>query len=173
MPETDQLFADYEAKLEQAQQRAERVRDGLAEVRVREHSADGQIEVTVNATGNVVDLRLGNGAREQSGSEIARVILNTMRRAQSKLADAVREAIPTLEGTDTMTELMSQYHTAFPVPEPHAVPGRPPTMRFGPEETDSTPDPAGARPERPKRPVRRSTDGEDEDYSGPGVLRSR
>lgn len=163
MADAEQLFADHEAQFAEAQRRAGQVRAGLDRVRVSERGVDGQVQVTVNATGNLVDLRLGNSLRERSGPEVAQEVLDVMRRAQSRLADAVREVLPEeVAGRETLDELMTQYHTAYPQPAPQVAPGRPATMRFPLEDAASAPKPV-------RRPTR--SPGEDEDYSGRGVLR--
>ncbi|MGH3761064.1 YbaB/EbfC family nucleoid-associated protein [Actinophytocola sp.] len=116
--------AEYEARLAAAQRRAEQIRDGLERVRATERSDDGQITVTVNSSGNVVDLELG--PRDRSGPELAADILRTIRAAQANLADAVHTTMaPTFEGSELLAELDEQYRTAYPAPEPAPKPGPP------------------------------------------------
>lgn len=142
---TDPLV-DFEAKLAAAQRRAEQVRDGLDRTRATASSDDGQITVTVNASGNVVDLKLGT--REKAGPELAEEILRTIRTAQSKLADAVHTTMaPTLAGTELLAELDRQYRAGYPAPEPARAANR--TLRLG-AEADRAAEPAPARRRAPR-----------------------
>lgn len=128
MTDPEHLLADFETRLADTTRMAEQVRTSLDAVSATARSGDGKVLVTVNASGNVVDLRLPDG-------ELAVAVLNTIRRAQSQLADAVRTAMPAdLEGTAVMTELDAQYRTAYPepVPEPARSPRR--SLRIGPED---------------------------------------
>jgi hypothetical protein len=150
MTDPEHLLADFETRMAATTRTAEQVRTSLDAVNATARSGDGKVVVTVNASGNVVDLRLPDG-------DLAATVLNTIRRAQSQLADAVRTAMPAeLDGTAVLAELDSQYRTAYP--EPAREPRR--TLRFGPED-EATPD----RPHRP-RPAR----GDDEPEFGDRTL---
>lgn len=160
MIDPEQLFVDYEAKLDEAQLKAEQVRAGLNAVTATERSADGQVTVTVNASGNVTDLQFGPGGR--SGPELAEVVLHTMRRAQNKLTGAVRDHVPPTVGAAIMDELTTQYGRMYPPPpEPPRGPRR--TLRLG-GEPENTP-PGQQRSRRPAEPR------DEGDYSDRGLLR--
>lgn len=155
----EQLFTDYEAKLADVQRKAEQVTAGLRAAAVTERSDDGQVTVTVNASGNVTDLRIAPGGRQ--GPDLAQSIMITMRRAQSRLADAVQRTVPATVGAELMSELTGQYRRTYPAPPPEPR-DRQRTMRIGQE--------AGAPP--PARPSRRHPEpGDDTDYSDRGLLR--
>lgn len=156
----EQLFVDYEAKLDEVARTAERIRTGLNAVAVTERSGDGQVTVTVDATGNVTDLRIAPGGRQ--GPELAQLVMVTMRRAQSRLVDAVRHTVPAAVGPELMTELTDQYRRTYP--EPPAEPPRGPrqTMRLGAERDAAPPT---------RAPRRRPAPGDDGDYSDRGLLR--
>ena len=157
----EQLFADYESKLADVQRKAEQVSAGLKAAVVTERSEDGQVSVTVNASGNVTDLRVAPGTRQ--GPELAQTIMVTMRRAQSRLAEAVQRTVPATVGAGLMTELTDQYRRTYPAPPPEPQ-GPRRTMRLGPD--------AGAPPPSPARaPRRRPASGEDTDFSDRGLLR--
>lgn len=150
MTDPEHLLADFETRLAETTRMAEQVRTSLDAVNATARTGDGKVVVTVNASGNVVDLRLPDG-------ELAATVLDTIRRAQSQLADAVRTAMPAdLADTAVMTELDTQYRTAYP--EPARDPRR--TLRLGPED-EATP----GRPPRP-RPAR----GDDEPEFGDRTL---
>jgi len=148
MTDPEHLLADFETRLAETTRKAEQVRTSLDAVSVTARSGDGKVVVTVNASGNVVDLRLPD-------ADLTVTVLSTIRRAQSQLAGAVRATMPA-ELTDTalMSELDTQYRTAYPEPaqEPARSPRR--SLRLGPE--DEVP------PDRPHRPAPARGDDEPE-----------
>lgn len=154
MTDPDALLADYDAAMADSTRRAEQVRAGLAATRASAQSADGRVAVTVNASGNVTDLRLQD-------ADLAAVILDTIRRAQARLADAARTAMPAeLAGSDLMAELDTQYRTTYPEPPPPQRPRQ--SLRFGAEEDRA------AEPDRPRR--QRPAPGEDDPGYGDRTL---
>jgi hypothetical protein len=155
MTDPERLLADYEARLAETTRMAEQVRAGLDKTSATARSGDGKVVVTVNASGNVVDLRLPD-------PDLAATVLATLRQAQSQLADAVHRAMPTeLTGTEVLADLDTQYRAAYPVPEPARSPRR--HLRLGAEDTEDT-------PERPRRP-RPAQDGEEPEYGDRTLLR--
>ncbi|GAB1514480.1 YbaB/EbfC family nucleoid-associated protein [Actinophytocola sp. KF-1] len=155
----EQLFADYEARLAAVQRKAEQVSAGLTATSVTERSGDGQVTVTVNASGNVTDLRIAPGTRQ--GPELAAAIMVTMRRAQSRLVEAVQRTIPATVGAGLMAELTDQYRRAYPAPPPEPPRGHRRAMRLGADNATA--------PSRPPR--RRPASGDDSDFSDRGLLR--
>jgi DNA-binding protein YbaB len=163
MTDPDQLTADYEDKVAQAQQRAERIRDGLTALRVTERTQDGRVSVTVNASGNLVDLRLADGPQGKAGPELAQDIMRTIHRAQSHLADAVLAGLGEVAGPETLAELENQYRTTYPAPAEDAAERRRRTLRLGAELADEA-----AQQARRERPARDDTD---TDYGDRNLLR--
>jgi hypothetical protein len=156
MTDPDGLLAEFEARLAETTRKAEQVHAGLAATNATAGSADGRIAVTVNASGNVVDLRLPD-------AELAAAILDTIRRAQSRLADAARKAMPAeLSDTDLVSELDTQYRKAYP--EPPAPPRPRQKLRFGAEEDRA----AASGPSRRQRP---KPGGDDTEYGDRTLLR--
>ncbi|MPZ86426.1 MAG: hypothetical protein GEV28_41060 [Actinophytocola sp.] len=158
---SEPLFADYEAKLAQVQRRAEQVREGLAATRATARTDD--VTVTVDGSGNVVDLKLAPGA--QSGPDLADEILRTIRAAQSKLADATRSTMPAeLQGSDLLDELDRQYRETYPeqVPDPAGAGRR--TLHLGAEDDRAAPGPPTGRT-RPAPPA------DDPEFGDRNVLR--
>lgn len=153
--DAEHLFADHDAKLDAVTRRAEQITAGLARVAVTERSEDGQVAVTVDARGNVTDLRIAPG---RQGPELAQLVMATMRRAQSRLGDAVARTVPDV-GDALLTEVTDQYRRTYPAPPPAEKPRQ--TLRLGPD-----PDAAPAR-----TPRRRPAPGEDTDYADRGLLR--
>jgi DNA-binding protein YbaB len=144
-------LADYKIELAEVTRRAEEVRDGLERVRVTERTGDGQVTVTVNASGNVVGLELGT--REKAGQELADEIMRTIRAAQSRLADAARAAMPNeLAGSEVLAELDRQYRTTYPEPAPRPAGAGRGTLRLGAEDDrDDRDDRAAGAPGPPRR----------------------
>jgi DNA-binding protein YbaB len=162
----DQLFSSFEAKMAEAQQKAERMHAEMATVSVAERSKDGQIAVKVNHLGNLVGLEIGHAVRDKS--DLADEILRTVQAAQSKLAAAVETGVPSLAGTETMAELVGQLQREYPEPEPQGfVEGgfeaRSEGARFIADEEPPKP----AAPNPPPRAARPpADDGTDDDYFG-------
>lgn len=167
MAEPQELLTDYEAKLEAVQRKAEQVRDGLNRLAVTERSDDGLITVTVNATGNLTDLRLGN-LHDSDGPELARSIMRTVQAAQSKLVDAVQTTMPPTIGNEMMGELVRQYRDSYPELAPEPARGGRRTLRLGAnDETTGEMSP----PPRERRTARPPSDYEDTDFSNKNFLR--
>ncbi|TDV47839.1 YbaB/EbfC family nucleoid-associated protein [Actinophytocola oryzae] len=139
MTHPDDVIAGFEERLAETTRTAEQVRTGLAALRATARSADGKVAVTVDSGGNLVDLRLPD-------PELAALIVNTVRQAQSQLADAARATMPALAGSDIMAELDAQYRAAYPAPPPVQQHLRR-SMRLGAQEERQAP--KRTRPPRP------------------------
>lgn len=180
MSNPEQLFADFEAKLADAQRKANQMRTEIEGVSVSERSKDGQISVKVNHAGNLVGLEIGPSVRDNPA--LAQEILRVVQSAQSKLAGAMQTGVPSIAGTETMNELVSQLHTEYPEPEPTGY------VEGGHQEADDddrfvTEDELDAPPPAPKPPVppappappraarRPQTDHEDDYFTGGDFLR--
>lgn len=163
MTDPDQLIAEYEQKIEAERRKAEQIRDGLTAVRATARSDDGQVTVTVNATGNVVDLRLTDGPRDKPGPELAQDIMHTLRRAQSRIAEEVHARLADTAPPATLAELENQYRTTYPAPVAEPKEQRRRTLRIGAEEELPT------APARPRRP--RPQPEEDVEYGDRNLLR--
>lgn len=183
MSNPEQLFADFEAKLAAAQQKANRMRTEIESVSVSERSKDGQISVKVNHAGNLVGLEIGPSVRDHPalGQEILRVVQS----AQSKLAGAMQAGVPSIAGTETMNELVNQLHNEYPEPEPTGF------VEGGHQEADEddrfladddldTPPPPPPAPKPPTPPAppappraarRQQADHEDDYFAGGDFLR--
>jgi DNA-binding protein YbaB len=105
-----QGFAEKAQRYQAAQQQTERLR-------LTASSANGVVRVTVGADGNVTGLELGNKVRTMPPEDIAAQILDTMRRAQSGIADRVSEVMTAQLGDEdrqTRAELLDNLRTRFP-----------------------------------------------------------
>jgi DNA-binding protein YbaB len=116
----DAVIAGWERQIEEKLRQAEQLQTLAKEVRVTTTNRDGSISVTVDSSGNLVDLRLTGAAMAKRPAEASAEILGTLRSAQAQIAGRMREAMsPILGGdSDTMNAVMSGFHERFPVPEP-------------------------------------------------------
>ncbi|WP_037308578.1 YbaB/EbfC family nucleoid-associated protein [Amycolatopsis orientalis] len=181
MSNPEQLFADFEAKLADAQRKANQMRTEIESVSVSERSKDGQISVRVNHAGNLVGLEIGPSVRDNPA--LAQEILRVVQSAQSKLAGAMQTGVPSIAGTETMNELVNQLHNEYPEPEPTGfVEGghreADEDDRFVAEEELDTPPPPAPKPPAPPAPPappraarRQQTDHEDDYFTGGDFLR--
>lgn len=167
MTDPAQILATYEGTLAEAQRRSDAIRETLATLQVTERSADGQISVTVNDAGNLVDLELGNALQRKDGNEVGREVLRVVQAAQGRVASTVQEAMTPLMGADSeaMHMMMDKLRSAHAEPEPQQW--APPSSGLGQIEDDTPPPPP--RASRPPQPPRRPED--DEDFGDGGYLR--
>ncbi|MEV6239352.1 YbaB/EbfC family nucleoid-associated protein [Lentzea sp. NPDC051838] len=166
MTDPDQILANYEGTLAEAQRRSDAIRETLATLQVTERSADGQISVTVNDAGNLVDLRLGNALQRKDGDAVGRDVLRVVQAAQGRVAAAVQEAMAPLMGADSeaMHMMMDKLRSAQPPAEPERPSWGPQESGLGRIEDDAP------RASRPPQPPRRPDD-EDDDFGDGGYLR--
>ncbi|MDT7787914.1 MAG: hypothetical protein QOF58_6333 [Pseudonocardiales bacterium] len=166
MTDPGQILANYEGTLAEARRRGDAIRETLATLQVTERSADGQISVTVNDAGNLVDLRLGNALQRKDGDTVGREVLRVVRAAQGRVAETVQEAMTPLMGADSeaMHMMMDKLRSAQPPAEPQSPSWGPRESGLGRIEDDQP------RASRPPQPPRRPDD-EDEDFGDGGYLR--
>lgn len=89
---TQRAYERIDEWVQSAQQRAERakaVKLRLAQREVPAESPDGLVRVTVDAQGLPTALEIDDRALTGRGADLASTILDTLRRAQSRLTDEV------------------------------------------------------------------------------------
>jgi DNA-binding protein YbaB len=86
----DRLAADTKAMSEQLQQ-----------LRVTATDRDGMVEVAVDASGSLVDLKLSPRMARVSGDALARTIMETVREAKRQVAARSQEVIESTLGSDS------------------------------------------------------------------------
>ncbi|HET9137785.1 YbaB/EbfC family nucleoid-associated protein [Actinophytocola sp.] len=142
----------------------------VGEITATESSPDGVVEVTVGASGLVTDLRISDRSRELPGARLAALVLDTMRRAQSRITDKVAEVAQQTIGDDpaTVASMVESYRQRFPEPEPEIAPHRPDDeLRLGdPMAEEPPPPPPPAWPTREPRRRR----GDDDNDDGPSTV---
>ena len=75
--------------------------DRLQELRISASDPRGLAEVTIDSTGNLVDLRLTDRIQGAAPSVVAQTIMATLGEAKSRLADRSQEIIADTIGTES------------------------------------------------------------------------
>ena len=86
----DRLAADTKAMSDQLQQ-----------LRVTAADRDGVVEVTVDSSGSLIDLKLNPRMARVSSDALARTIMDTVREAKRQVAARSQEVIESTLGTDS------------------------------------------------------------------------
>lgn len=134
---------------------------------VTERSADGRIELTVNAKGLLTDLRIAEEASGQRMSEVSAQILRTLRLAQSRIPELLQEAMVDTVGLgDAAAErVFDEARKTFPEPPEDEVPEQDEALRF-----DEAPDPPPPPPPSAQPPRRRASREDDDDDMGGSIF---
>ena len=88
-------------------------------------SADGSINVTVGASGQVEKLELDDRVQRLAGAELARQITAVMRSAQAKLSAEVANEVKATVGADSETgrAVLHSFESRFPSQDDDAAGG--------------------------------------------------
>lgn len=86
----DQLAADTQA-----------MSDRMQELRVTVSDANHIVEVTVDSTGNLLDLQLSERSRRVETEFVSRTIMETIRQAKARVAEQAAEIIESTLGTES------------------------------------------------------------------------
>ncbi|WP_436524285.1 YbaB/EbfC family nucleoid-associated protein [Actinoplanes sp. HUAS TT8] len=100
-PEND--LRAFQAHVDERTDRALRFSAELEAVEVTERSPGGEVTVRINSAGGLADLRIHPEADRVSREELARLVLDTSRRAQVRLAERVGEMVSSVYGTESGT----------------------------------------------------------------------
>lgn len=127
MSSPDAMLAGFQAQIDAKLRQADALTAVTQQLRVTETSPDSSVAVTVDATGNVTDLKVTQAALDKGPEAVSTSVLATLRAAQAKVGDRVKDAVAPLIGEDseTMGMLMSGYENRFGQPEPTQPPRRP------------------------------------------------
>lgn len=120
-PDPQQPFSEVAAEARHTVERLGQLRSKAEQVTVTATSPDGAVTVTVNSGGVPTDLRITDDASGQSGARIAAQVLETMRKAQSRIADSMSEVMPT-DDPELRDRILAVYHDRFPEPEGQSEP---------------------------------------------------
>lgn len=112
----DQMLAGFQQQIEAKMQQAQRIQQAAENLRGEASSKDGSVSVTVDQSGNVVDLELTDGALRNRPAELSSIILSTVRSAQSKLSEQMRAAMTQVVGEDsgTLNAVLGGLRERFP-----------------------------------------------------------
>ena len=112
---------DWVEGVRQRADRMQQVRDQVDRIQVTETS--GAVSVTVDANGVPTDIRFDDAASRLHPSELGPLVMGCLRRAQSRIAERVREATVAAVGDDlpeTRRMLVDTYHQRFGAAQPEA-----------------------------------------------------
>ncbi|MFG3557141.1 YbaB/EbfC family nucleoid-associated protein [Micromonospora sp. NPDC047557] len=91
---------EWESSLAERAERAKTLSARMQELTGTAHNTDRTVDVTVDAAGLLIDLRLDERIRQQSAAHTARQILETTRAARTDLLRQVREVTVEFLGDD-------------------------------------------------------------------------
>jgi DNA-binding protein YbaB len=116
--------------------RAQQVRERIAALTVVHRSGDGAVRVTVDGNGSLTDLAFGDGARHHPPEQLARVVMECVRRARQGIGPQV-ERIVRATGPDdeAAAGMLAAYRARHPdrfADEAPSTPPPPPPARPGP-----------------------------------------
>jgi DNA-binding protein YbaB len=115
----DKWFAQYDEKLRDAAQKAEKAEKALRTVGGAATSRDGEVTVRVTASGALSDLVLRPGARDIEPEQLARIILDTSREAQRDVGAQVVDVMTKFVGEGPALEAVKEH-----LPEGYSGDGR-------------------------------------------------
>jgi DNA-binding protein YbaB len=115
-PDAEQWLDGWERSAAQQAEKARALADQVTGIEVSASTQDGAVQVTVGASGALVDLRLGEQIRKYPPGELAAEILAVMRRAQAQLAAQVSDiAARTLGAEDPAAKaVVDGFEQRFP-----------------------------------------------------------
>ncbi len=168
--QTEQEMRRWAADVEAKAQRYQVMQAEVARVAVTEVSRDDIVRVTVDATGGVTDLVISDKGREVPGTELSRLVLTTMRLAQSRIGDQVAEVMERTVGDDpqTVATVVGSYRQRFPEPEPDSE--RPTGSTVEEMRLGQVTDDGATPPRQPRNRSARNDDDDDDPWGGPSIL---
>jgi DNA-binding protein YbaB len=154
--EIDSWLTNFQSRMQDVQQKAARLTEGLAASSASKSSPDGAVTVTVGANGALLNLEFGRRVAEHAPPQLSALIMRTVRDAQRAASEKVGEALQEF-GDDGA--IMAQYANFQPPPpeDPPSGPAQnhPESGAFAqPPEPDpvTPPQPAAATPPPPPAP---------------------
>jgi DNA-binding protein YbaB len=105
----DKWFAQYDEKLRDAAQKAEKAEKALKTVVGAATSRDGEVSVRVTASGALSDLVLRSGVRDVEPEQLARMIMDTSRQAQRDVGAQVVDVMTKFVGEGAALEAVKEH----------------------------------------------------------------
>jgi DNA-binding protein YbaB len=96
-----QWLAAWKGRIDEMAASAKAMSDRMQDLRVSAADPNGMVEVTVDTTGALVDLRLGPRIQRVAPEEVARTVMDTIAEAKGVLADRAQEIIAETMGADS------------------------------------------------------------------------
>lgn len=114
----EDMLGSFQARVREQTQRTLRLSAELEATEVSERSRGGEVTVRVNSAGGLAGLEFHAAADRVSREELARLVLETSRRAQARLAEQVGELVAGLYGAGSATAAMvtGAYAEKYPAP---------------------------------------------------------
>jgi DNA-binding protein YbaB len=111
---------DWSESVSSRAEQSWRLSEKVAGLSVTADGDQGAVEVTVDGSGVVTDLKLAERVRQMPASRLAELILVVTKRAQGMLADRVAELTADTVGTESPSgrALVAGYAKRFPAPAP-------------------------------------------------------
>jgi DNA-binding protein YbaB len=126
---------EWQREFDQHLEGFDRLQQAAAGLRVTETAANGAIKVTVDVSGQVVDIATTDGLDSVDSPEIGPMILRCLKKARSTLAAKFAETATETMGDDPVRgNLVEQYEQRFPRTEPPEEKPKPPPSRQGDED---------------------------------------
>ncbi|MBO3737898.1 YbaB/EbfC family nucleoid-associated protein [Actinoplanes flavus] len=112
----EELLADWQWRVQRQTEATLELSRRMKRVDATVQSAHGDVTVTVDHAGSLSDLRLTGDALRLTPDELARLILSTCRRAQSRLAEQMTDLVAGIYGSDSPTTafVAESYAEQFP-----------------------------------------------------------
>lgn len=108
---------DVAASAQADADRFRRLAGAVDALRVTRGSPDGEVEVTVDGQGQLVDVHFSDRVRTTDPDRVARELMTCLRRAQAELADRVADLGTRERGMDdAVGAIVDGYRRRFPVP---------------------------------------------------------
>jgi DNA-binding protein YbaB len=105
----EQWLADYDKRINEIASRAKEAGARLEQVGSTKSSPRGEVEVTIDAGGAVQDLTLTPEARTLEADELARLILDTMRKAQYAVSSQIAGISAKYFGEGRVLDVVKQH----------------------------------------------------------------
>ena len=115
---SEQWLAGWSASIDERARQAQQLATKVAALSASHRSTNGEVALTVSASGQIVDIKFGDRIRDLAPSELARLVMDTMRRAQAKLTQLAQRAAEETVGADSATgeAVIASFSRQFPQP---------------------------------------------------------
>lgn len=99
--ESKERLAAWKGKIDQLAADAQAMSDRMQELRVTVSDPNYMVTVTVDSTGNLLDLQLTERSRRVELQHVSQTIMQTIRAAKAQVAEQAKEIIESTLGEDS------------------------------------------------------------------------